>query len=123
MTISSILVRKEQKFQKLIYYMSKVLQDVETCCIRLKKMIFTLIILIRKLKPYFQAHIIVVLTYQPLKAILNHPNTLEQIAKWALELAKFNIMYQLKPSIKVQVPMDFILECIILEEERIEEST
>lgn len=40
------------------------------------------------------------------------------MAKWVLELAEFDTKYHPKPSIKVQACADFVLECIILEEEK-----
>jgi hypothetical protein len=43
----------------------------------------------RKLRHYFQAHKVLVVTSFPLKAILYNPNATGNIAKWAAELAKF----------------------------------
>ncbi|XP_073103343.1 uncharacterized protein [Elaeis guineensis] len=39
-------------------------------------------------------------------------------AKWAIELEEFDIKYLPRPSIKAQVLVDFILECIISDEEQ-----
>lgn len=61
-----------------------------------------------------------VLIDQPLKTALHKPDTMGRIAKWTLELTKFGIMFQLHPSIKAQVLVDFVMECTILEEEPME---
>jgi hypothetical protein len=43
----------------------------------------------RKLRHYFQAHRIVVVTSFPLKTILHNSNATGNIAKWAAELVEF----------------------------------
>ncbi|KAK3027904.1 hypothetical protein RJ639_040281 [Escallonia herrerae] len=71
--ISAVLVRKENGIQKPIYNVSKVLQDVETRYPKIDKKLLALITSARSLRPYFQSHIIVVLTDQPLKKVLLSP--------------------------------------------------
>lgn len=39
-----------------------------------------------------------------------------QVAKWVIKLSKFDVWFQPKPYDKVQVIMEFILECTIPEE-------
>ncbi|XP_073109291.1 uncharacterized protein [Elaeis guineensis] len=63
--------------------------------------------------PYFQAHIVMLLTNQQIKAVLHHLDTSKRISKWALELAELDVHYHLRPAIKAQVLADFILECTI----------
>ena len=41
---------------------------------------------------------------------------MDQLVKWAIKLIKFDVKFQICPSIKVQVLVDFIIECIILKE-------
>ncbi|XP_073116196.1 uncharacterized protein [Elaeis guineensis] len=55
----------------------------------------------------------VLLTDQPIKAVLHHPNTLGWIAKWSLELIELDVQYHPRPSIKAQVLADFIFKCTI----------
>ena len=71
----------------------------------------------KKLRFYFQAHTMVLLTDQPIKAVLHYLDTSKHVAKWALQLFEFNIKFHLRPSIKAQVLTDFIFECTILHEE------
>jgi hypothetical protein len=63
----------------------------------------------RKLHHYFQAHKVVVVTSFPLKAILYNPNATSNIAKWAVELAEFQMDFQPRHAIKSQVLADFIV--------------
>ncbi|XP_077215785.1 uncharacterized protein LOC143850414 [Tasmannia lanceolata] len=65
----------------------------------------------RKLRPYFQAHTIKVLTGQPLRQILHRPDTSGRLVKWAMELSEFDINYLPRPAIKAQVLADFVAEC------------
>jgi hypothetical protein len=59
---------------------------------------------------YFQAHRVVVVTAFPLKAILHNSNATSNIAKWAAELAEFQLGFQPCHAIKSQVLADFIVE-------------
>ena len=63
-----------------------------------------------KLKPYFQAHIIVVLTDQPLKKVMSNPEAAGRMALWAIELSEFDVQYRPRIAIKRQVMADFIAE-------------
>lgn len=58
----------------------------------------------------------VVFTHPLIRLVLHQLDTLGQLAKWAIELGKFNIKCLPRLSIKAQVVVDFILECTILEE-------
>ncbi|KAM2838169.1 hypothetical protein COP1_029920 [Malus domestica] len=64
----------------------------------------------RKLRPYFQAHSIIVLTNHPLRQILQSPNTSERMIKWAIALGEFDISYQPKLVEKGQAVANFIAD-------------
>ena len=64
--ISVALVREKDKVWKLMYYTSWAFRGVEERYPPMEKLAFTLVIATRKLKPYFQAHTMVVLTDKPL---------------------------------------------------------
>ena len=68
---SSALIRKEGKVQKLVYYTNKALKGAEGRYLTMEKLAFSLVTTTMKLRPYFQAHIINVLTDQPLKKAMN----------------------------------------------------
>lgn len=65
--VSSILVIKDERIHRPIYYTSKSLLDAETRYTPSEKLAFTLVVAARKVYPYFQAYSIIVLTYQPLR--------------------------------------------------------
>lgn len=59
---------------------------------------------------------IVVLTDQPFRMILHWLDTSGKMAKWTLKLFEFDLAFHPGLSIKVQVPADFLIKCIIPED-------
>jgi hypothetical protein len=74
------------------------------------KLIYVVLVASRKLRHYFQAHRVVVVTSFPLKAILHNSNATGNIAKWVVELAEFQLDFQPRHAVKSQVLADFIME-------------
>ena len=99
-TVSSVLVREENTIQRLVYYTSRRLQGVEARYSKIEKMLFALVISARRLRPYFQAHAIIVLTDQPLRQIMQKHELSGRLVRWAIELSEFDIQYKPRPSIK-----------------------
>ena len=60
--LSAALVREEGKMQLPVYYISKRLVDAETRYSQMEKLAYCLVTASRKLRPYFQAHQIEILT-------------------------------------------------------------
>ena len=65
--VSSALIREKEKVQKPIYYTSRALKEAEGQYPLMEKLAFALITTSRKLRHYFQAHVINVMTDHPLK--------------------------------------------------------
>ena len=76
----------------------------------MEKLAFTLVIAARKLKPYFQAHTVIVLIDKPLRRAMSNPEATGGMALWAIELSEFDIQYHSRTTIKGQVVTDFIVE-------------
>ena len=76
----------------------------------MEKLAFALITAARKLKPYFQAHTIVVLIDQPLKRVMSSPEAAGRLALWAIKLSEFDVQYCPRTVIKGQIVADFIAE-------------
>ena len=76
----------------------------------MEKLALALITAARKLKSYFQAHIIVVLTDQPLKKAMSSPEAAGRMALWAIALSEFDVQYRPRTAMKGQVVADFIAE-------------
>ncbi|KAM1463878.1 hypothetical protein ACFXTO_043614 [Malus domestica] len=100
--VSSVLIQKDSGVERPVYYASKALQDAETRYSNIEKLALALVMSARKLRPYFQAHAIIVLTNHPLRQILQSPDTSRRMIKWAIALGEFDISYQPKPAEKGQ---------------------
>ena len=69
--VSLALIREEGRVQKPVYYTSRALRGAETRYPQIEKLAFTLITASRKMRHYFQAHVINVMTDHPLKKAMN----------------------------------------------------
>ena len=69
--VSSALIREEGRVQKPVYYISRALRGAEGRYPLIEKLAFVLITASRKLRHYFQAHVINVMTDHPLKKAMN----------------------------------------------------
>ena len=96
----SVVLLRDQGVQKSVYYISKILVDVETRYLPLKKLVLALVHSTRKLPHYFQAHTIYVLTEYPLQSLLKRSDFTSQIAKWGTRLGSFDIRYRLRSLVK-----------------------
>ena len=72
-TMSAALIREEAKKQLPVYYVSQTFQGAESNYPRIEKIAFALIVASRKLRQYFQANPILVMTDQPIKKSMNKP--------------------------------------------------
>ncbi|CAL2238122.1 unnamed protein product [Prunus armeniaca] len=64
--VSSVLLRMPEKVELPIFYVSKALQSAEVRYPPLEQLARALVVSARRLRPYFQAHEIIILTNQPL---------------------------------------------------------
>ena len=76
----------------------------------MKKLAFAVVTMAQKLKPYFQAHTIIVLTNQPLKRAMISPEAVGRMTLWAIELSEFDIQYRPRTAVKEQIVADFIVK-------------
>ncbi|KAI5335978.1 hypothetical protein L3X38_026112 [Prunus dulcis] len=115
--VSSALIREELGAQHLVFYTSKALLDAETRYPKMEKLIFSLIVSARKLRPYYQAHRIIVMTEFPLRSILHSPDASLRLLKWAIELSQYDFLYRPKTAIKAQALADFVVEFTLTAEQ------
>ena len=99
-TVSSALIREEGRVHKPVYYTSRALRGAEGRYPLMEKLAFALITAFRKLRHYFQAHVINVMTAHPLKKTMNKLEAAGRLIQWAIELSEFDIRYQAKNAIK-----------------------
>ncbi|CAN1229240.1 Transposon Tf2-6 polyprotein [Linum perenne] len=116
--VSSILVKRVDKEERPVFYTSKSLVDAETRYSPLEKSAYAVIIASRKLRPYFHAHTIHVVTNLPLKAALRSMGVAGRMSKWAVELSEYDVHFQPRTAIKAQALADFVVEGCVRAEGR-----
>ena len=79
--VSAALIQEEGKKQLPIYYVNQAFQGAESDYSRIEKLAFTLIIASRKLRQYFQANPILVMTDQPIKKSMNKPEAARRMVQ------------------------------------------
>ncbi|KAM1945944.1 hypothetical protein ACFX13_000867 [Malus domestica] len=108
--VSFVLIQNDGNVERPVFYASKALQDAETRYSNIEKLALALVMFAQKLRPYFQAHSIIVLTNHHLRQILQSSDTSRRMIKWAIALGEFDISYQPKPVKKSQAVADFIAD-------------
>lgn len=76
--------------------------------LEIEKYEYALIVSSRKLRPYFNAHNVIVLTNQPLKYFLQNSDA----SKWVIEQSEFRIIFAPRIAVKGQALANFIVESI-----------
>ena len=104
--VSAALIREENQVQLPVYYVSQAFQGAEARYPRIAKITFALIVASRKLRPYFQANPIIVMTDQLIKKAMNKPEAAGRMVQWAIELSQFDIEYHPQTTIKTQALAD-----------------
>ncbi|GKC40648.1 reverse transcriptase domain-containing protein [Tanacetum coccineum] len=75
-----------------------------------EKLALSLIHMTRRLRRYFEAYPVKVITDQPIKNILSNTETSSKLAKYAVELGAYNITFIPRNAVKGQVLADFLSE-------------
>jgi DNA phosphorothioation-dependent restriction protein DptG len=100
-----------RKIQYPVYFISETLSDSKTRYFRIM-ITYALLITSRKLSHYFQVHQIEIHTSSTLGEIKNNREATRKIAKWAIELSMYDIVYKPRTTIKTQALSDFVTEWI-----------
>ena len=108
--VNAALIKEEGRKQLPVYYVNQAFQWAEFMYPRIEKIVFALIVASRKLRQYFQANPILVMTDQPIKKSMTQPEAAGRMIQWVIELSQFDIEYHPKTAIKAQALVDFIVE-------------
>nr|GEV11132.1 reverse transcriptase domain-containing protein [Tanacetum cinerariifolium] len=108
--VSAVLLVIRKRRQHPVHYVSRKLHDAEQNYAPLEKMALALRHVSRRLRRYFKAHPITVITVQPIKQVLSKADTPGRLAPYSVELAAYNITYEPHSAIKGHILTDFINE-------------
>lgn len=101
---------KGAKKQMPVYYVSEALLGSKLLYSKLEKIAYAVIMVSRKLRHYFEAHKVTVLSDQPLNELFTNREDSSRIAKWATELSEHEIDFENRRAIKSQVLADFVVD-------------
>nr|GEW56174.1 protein NYNRIN-like [Tanacetum cinerariifolium] len=99
---NAMLLVVRQGKQQPVHYVSRTLHAAERNYAPMEKMTLALRHASRRLRRYFEAHPITVITDQPIKQILSKADMSGRLAPYAVELGAYNIVYEPRNAIKCQ---------------------
>ncbi|GJT56388.1 reverse transcriptase domain-containing protein [Tanacetum coccineum] len=108
--ISAVLMTERGTVQTSVYFVSRALQGPELNYTPMEKLVLALVFAAKRLRRYFQAHPIAVITDQPIKQIISRPDVAGRLQKWSVMLGEHNITYRPRTSVKGQILADFLVE-------------
>ncbi|XP_022642973.1 uncharacterized protein LOC111242702 [Vigna radiata var. radiata] len=109
-TAISAVLTQEEPSPKLIYFVSRTLQETEVRYQQVEKVALALLHTSRRLRQYFQGYQVVVRTNHLMAKVLRKPDLAGRMVGWAVELSEFGLRYELRGSIKGQHLADFATE-------------
>jgi hypothetical protein len=86
--------------QRPVYYISEVLSKTKAHYPQIQKLLYAVVHARRKLRHYFEAHLVMVVSSFPLGEIIRNSDAADRIVKWSMELMGETLAYAQRKAIK-----------------------
>jgi ribonuclease HI len=93
-----------------VYFINEVLSESKVHYPTIQKLLYGILIISKKLRHYFDAYNILVVTDFPLADILHNRDATGHISKWAVKLGALTLDFKPRTAIKSQALVDFMAE-------------
>jgi ribonuclease HI len=112
---SAIMVEHEEEghafgVQRPVYFINEVLSESKVRYPKIQKILYGILITSRKLRYYFDAYNILVVSDFLLADILHNQDATGRISKWTVELGALTLDFKPRTAIKSQALVDFMAE-------------
>ncbi|GJS19835.1 reverse transcriptase domain-containing protein [Tanacetum coccineum] len=108
--MARVLMTERTSIHTPVYFVSRALQVPELNYTPMEKLVLALVFAAKRLRRYFQAHPIAVITDQPIRQVMSRPEVAGRLQKWSIMLGEHNITYRPRTSVKGQILADFLVE-------------
>ncbi|XP_042446330.1 uncharacterized protein LOC122031262 [Zingiber officinale] len=106
--VGVVLVKEQDNVQWSVYFFNHLLKGVESRYTTLENLVYGLVLMARRLRPYFLAHPIMIMTNSTMGRALTNIEMAGRLIKWATELGEYDIQYQPRTAIKAQALADIL---------------
>ncbi|XP_026416910.1 uncharacterized protein LOC113312369 [Papaver somniferum] len=120
-SINAVLTRIDEEVEQPIYFISKTQKSPEKNYSKIEKIVLSLVYAAQKLRTYFHAHTVTVITKAPIESVLDHADRACRISKWGEKIKQFGVKYQPQTEIKTKVVADFLADFPLDNVDEIEE--
>ncbi|XP_060183015.1 uncharacterized protein LOC132612963 [Lycium barbarum] len=111
-SVGALLAQENSKGKEnALYYLSRMMTPNELKYSPIEKLCLALVFSIQKMKHYFQAHVVRLISKaNPIKFVMSKPVLSDRLARWYLQFQQFEIVYVPQKAVKGQAFADFLAD-------------
>ncbi|XP_060178190.1 uncharacterized protein LOC132608130 [Lycium barbarum] len=111
-SVGALLAQENSKGKEnALYYLSTMMTPNELKYSPIEKLCLALVFSIQKMKHYFQAHVVCLISKaNPIKFVMSKPVLSDRLARWYLQFQQFEIVYVSQKAVKGQALADFLAD-------------